>query len=102
MLSDTSHMQAQSINDGLLEVIGIYTSILNRCDYCIEHHYAGITRLLNDDTRSKAIQAALEAGDWVTVFVPKEAAAPEYVRKLTVSSAETSDTEIRSLRSSGR
>ena len=95
------HNSGNTVAKWFLEVLGIYTSIINRCDYCIEHHYAGMTRLLNDDTRSKAIRAALEAGDWVTVFVPKEAAALEYVRKLTVSPAEISDTEIRSLRSIG-
>jgi uncharacterized peroxidase-related enzyme len=95
------HHSRNTVAKWFLEVIGIYTSILNQCDYCIEHHYAGMTRLLNDDTRSKAIRAALEASDWTTVFVPKEAAALEYVRKLTESPAEISDSEIRSLRSVG-
>ncbi|MCH8117663.1 MAG: peroxidase-related enzyme [Proteobacteria bacterium] len=95
------HNSGNTVAKWFLEVLGIYTSILNRCDYCIEHHYAGMTRLLNDDTRSKAIRAALEAGDWATVFVAKEAAALEYVRKLTESPAEISGAEIRSLRSIG-
>lgn len=95
------HHSGNTVAKWFLEVIGIYTSILNRCDYCVEHHYAGMTRLLNDDTRSKAIRAALEAGDWVTVFVPKEAAALEYVRKLTESPAEISGAGIRSLRGVG-
>ena len=95
------HHSRNTVAKWFLEVIGIYTSILNECDYCIEHHYAGMTRMLNDDKRSKAIRAALEASDWTTVFVPKEAAALDYVRKLTESPANISDSEIRSLRSVG-
>ena len=95
------HHPRNTVAKWFLEVIGIYTSILNECDYCIEHHYAGMSRLLNDDTRFKAIQAALESGDWATVFVPRETAALEYVRKLTASPAEISDPEIRSLRNVG-
>ncbi len=95
------HHPRNTVAKWFLEAIGIYTSILNECDYCIEHHYAGMSRLLNDDTRSKAIRAALESGDWATVFVPREAAALEYVRKLTESPAEISDSEIRSLRNVG-
>ncbi len=85
------HHPRNTVAKWFLEVIGIYTSILNECDYCIEHHYAGMSRLLNDDTRFKVIQAALESGDWAT----------EYVRKFTASPAEISDPEIRSLRNVG-
>jgi uncharacterized protein YciW len=60
-----------------------------------------MTRMLNDDKRSKAIRAALEASDWSTAFMPKEAAALDYVRKLTESPAKISDSEIRSLRNVG-
>lgn len=95
------HHSRNTVAKWFLEVIGIYTSILNKCDYCVEHHYAGLTRMLNDGTRSKAIRVALEASDWTTVFVPKEAAALGYVRKLTESPAKISDSEIRSLRSVG-
>ncbi len=95
------HHSRNTVAKWFLEVIGIYTSILNECDYCIEHHYAGMTRMLNDDKRSKAIRAALDASDWSTAFVPKEAAALDYVRKLTESPAKISDSEIRSLRSVG-
>ncbi len=95
------HHSRNTVAKWFLEVIGIYTSILNKCDYCVEHHYAGLARMLNDDKRSKAIRAALEASDWTTAFVPKEAAALDYVRKLTESPANISDSEIRSLRSVG-
>ena len=76
------HHSRNTVAKWFVEVIGIFTSILNECNYCIEHHFAGMTRLLNDDARSEAIRAALESSDWADVFVAKEIAALEYVRKL--------------------
>lgn len=95
------HHPRNTVSKWFLEVIGIFTSILNECHYCIDHHYAGMTRLLNDDTRSKAIRTALESRDWARVFGPREATALEYVRKLTESPADISDFDIRSLRNVG-
>ena len=95
------HHPRNTVAKWFLEVIGIYTSILNECHYCIEHHYTGMTRLLNDDARSKAIRAGLESSDWTAVFVPREVAALEYVRKLAEKPAEISDADIRSLRNVG-
>ena len=95
------HHPHNTVPKWFLEVIGIYTSILNECHYCIEHHYAGMTRLLGDEARSQAIRAALESSDRAAVFVPKETAALEYVHKLTESPADISDTDVEALRSVG-
>ena len=45
-----------------LETIGVWVSLLNCCSYCVEHHFQGLVRLLNDDKRFQAIRVALEAG----------------------------------------
>ena len=34
-----------------LETIGVYVSLLNECRYCIDHHYAGLLRLLDETGR---------------------------------------------------
>ena len=31
-----------------LETLGVYVSLLNSCSYCVEHHFAGLGRLLED------------------------------------------------------
>ena len=95
------HHSRNTVAKWFVEAIGIFTSVLNQCNYCIEHHFAGMTRLLNDDARSEAIRAALESSDWADVFVAKEIAALEYVRKLTLSPAEIPETNIQSLRKIG-
>ena len=95
------HHPRNTVAKWFMEAVGIFTSILNECHYCIEHHYVGMTRLLNDDARSEAIRVALESNDWAAVFDAREVAALEYVRKLTLSPAEISDSDIRSLRDVG-
>ncbi|MCZ6619319.1 MAG: peroxidase-related enzyme [Gammaproteobacteria bacterium] len=84
-----------------LEVLGVYTSLLNRCDYCIEHHYQGLRRILNDDRRSWDIRVSLVAESWSTVFEKPECAALSYARKLTVQPAEVSEGDVDLLRASG-
>ncbi len=95
------HHPRNTVPKWFMEAIGIFTSILNECHYCIEHHCAGMARLLNDDVRSGAIQAALESNDWAAVFVAKEATALEYVRKLTLNPTKISDSDVQSLRDVG-
>ena len=43
-----------------LEVLGVYTSLINQCSYCVEHHFAGLQRLLKDDVRAASMRRALE------------------------------------------
>lgn len=46
-----------------LELVGVWVSALNECDYCVEHHFAGMKRLLNDDERAGQIKTCIEDGD---------------------------------------
>ena len=71
-----------------LEVIGVWVSMLNGCSYCVDHHFAGLSRLLNDATRSRAIRAALEAQRFDEVFTSPEIEALRYSKALTVAPKE--------------
>ena len=55
------HHTGNSIPKWFLETLGVWVSRLNDCDYCVEHHFAGLERLLADDTKSTAIRKAIEA-----------------------------------------
>jgi uncharacterized peroxidase-related enzyme len=90
----------------LLETIGVYVSMLNGCDYCVDHHCEGLRRLLRDDNTAIAIRAALERGvDGVELTAPrlgpKERAALSYVRKLTLMPATISASDVDALRAAG-
>ena len=84
-----------------LETIGVYVSMLNECRYCIDHHYAGLLRLLQDDGRGAAIRDALEAGDPAAAFEGRELAGLRYVEKLTRTPASLSAGDVDALREAG-
>ncbi len=46
-----------------LELVGVWVSALNECEYCVEHHFAGMKRLLDDDERAGQIKTCIEDGD---------------------------------------
>lgn len=84
-----------------LETIGVYVSLLNKCRYCIDHHYAGLLRLLNDAERGKGIRAALDANDPAAAFAGRELAGLQYVEKLTVNATSLGADDVQALRDAG-
>jgi len=92
------HHPRNTVPKWFLEAIGVYTSLLNECAYCVEHHYEGMTRLLKNETRALAIRSALESGNLSTAFEPKEVAALDYVRMLTEQPAHLTKNDVHSLR----
>lgn len=55
------HHASNTTPKWFLETVGVHVSLLNGCDYCVEHHFAGLTRLLHDEARSSSIRVALES-----------------------------------------
>ncbi len=83
-----------------LEVIGVYVSMLNRCDYCVDHHFAGLKRLLADDERADAMRASLGSGD-LADFDPRQFAMLSYARRLTLEPARVEPADLDRLRAAG-
>ncbi|SRR5258708_10601550 len=84
-----------------LECLGIYTSLANRCNYSVAHHFAGLSRLLADQARAEAIYRALASAQPGTAFEGKELALLDYVRKLTLEAGAMSEADVSRLRSAG-
>ncbi len=95
------HHPRNTLPKSYLETIGVWVSLLNACRYCVEHHFAGMSRLLKDDTRAAAIRAAMEERDLPKAFTGKELAGLEYAEKLTLSAAAVSERNIGSMRDAG-
>ncbi|WP_170560836.1 carboxymuconolactone decarboxylase family protein [Ruegeria atlantica] len=96
------HHSANTIPKWFLEVLGVWVSALNKCSYCVEHHYGGLQRLLDDPARSQAIREAIEAGK--PEGAPLDAAqieAMHYARKLTETPAEMKQQDVEALRAAG-
>ncbi len=84
-----------------LEAIGVYVSSLNNCAYCVDHHYAGMARLLNDDARAAAIRDALLQRSPQDAFEGGELAGLNYASKLTLNADQVSEADIDALRQAG-
>ena len=95
------HHSRNTIDKWLLEMIGVYTSMLNQCHYCIEHHFTGMKHLLNDDARADSIRNALGSKNWAEVFEAKIIAALVYVGKLTQDPSIVKKDDIETLRRVG-
>ena len=95
------HHPGNALPKSYLETIGVYVSMLNRCQYCVDHHVAGLSRLLSDDVRVAEIRHALLDGNPAAAFAGKELAGLEYAQRLTVGAAAVSAQEIEALRAAG-
>jgi uncharacterized peroxidase-related enzyme len=95
------HHSSNTLEKAYLETVGVYVSILNDCDYCIEHHFSGLCRLLQDQDRADAIRSALENEEPAAVFAGKELAGLNYARVLTVDPTAIEAQDIDDLRAAG-
>lgn len=94
------HHGANALPTWWLEVIGVYVSLLNRCAYCVDHHAAGLARLLADGQRAATIRADLEA-DALGAFDPRERAMLDYARTLTLDPGSLSEVDLEPMRTAG-
>ena len=99
------HHTGNTIPKAFLECIGVYVSILNKCHYCVEHHYAGMARLLKEEgyeeKRTLEIRAALEIHNPKRAFDDKHALMLKYARFLTQTPSELTEHIIEKMRKNG-
>ncbi len=95
------HHSGNTLPKWFLETLGVYVSLLNNCDYCVEHHFQGLRRLLKDDLRATSIRNAMQGEDFSGLLDERECAAMNYARALTLEPAKISEEVIETLRDSG-
>jgi uncharacterized peroxidase-related enzyme len=96
------HHSANTVPKWLLEAIGVWVSHVNGCAYCVDHHFAGLRRLMNDNARADAFRAGVEAEDIATTgLTPREQAALIYAAALTQAPAAMDKAQVQALRDTG-
>ncbi|AXI47449.1 alkylhydroperoxidase [Sulfitobacter sp. SK012] len=96
------HHRDNTVPKWFLEVLGVWVSSLNTCGYCVEHHFAGMKRLLGDAPRADAIRTALEARDIAaTPLDAAQHAALRYTQALTQTPGTMAETDVQALREAG-
>jgi len=85
-----------------LEAIGVWVSMLNDCVYCVEHHFAGMARLIDDQKKSQTIRVAMEARNVEAApLTDMQKAGLIYAQNLTQSPAAVKEDDIHFLRAAG-
>ena len=75
--------------------------MLNQCQYCVDHHFTGLKRLVNDSAECESIYRALESGELDQHFSGTELAALSYARKLTHSPGSMIEADVKALQDAG-
>jgi len=81
-----------------LETLGVYVSHLNQCNYCVEHHAAGLKRLLADDPKFDQIIICIKNGQLDTIFGNRYLEGMRYAKKLTLSHSTITLSDIENLK----
>ena len=84
-----------------LEAVGVFTSLLNKCEYSFVHHCTNMRRLLKDDIRFVGIEKALRRHAPESAFSGKELALMRYTEKLTISPSKVEVSDIEAAKSAG-
>lgn len=92
------HNSNNTLPKWFLEAIGVYVSYLNECNYCVQHHFAGFKRLLNDDERADAFLMAVKENTLNRFFETKYFMGIEYAAKLTLNLKELKKQDILKLK----
>lgn len=96
------HHSSNTTPKWFLELIGVWVSALNECDYCVQHHFAGMKRLLEDDDRSNQLLHAIRTGDLNNApLTEDQKMALEYAATLTTTPSKMDEGNIKSLRDAG-
>ena len=95
------HHSNNTVPKWFLETLGVYVSILNKCGYCIEHHFQGLKRLLGNDARSDSIRRAFEANTPDSAFSGRELSALKYAHTLTTSPSDLTNEHVQAMRDTG-
>lgn len=96
------HHSGNTVPKWFLETIGVWVSMLNDCGYCIDHHFSGLKRLMNDDARADAIYAALKSRTPEDAPLDtKEKQALRYAQTLALEPSNVTQAMIADLRASG-
>lgn len=94
------HHSANQLPKWYLELVGVYVSQLNACDYCVQHHSQGLRRLLADDDRHKQLVHGIKTGklDTDSYLNNKFASGVRYAYKLTLTPANIEESDVQNLR----
>lgn len=95
------HSEENCLPLWFLEAVGVYTSMINKCDYSFANHYHNARVLMGDDAKAERMRAAFAENRPEKVFRGKELALLRYAGKLTARPQDMAEADILAIRSAG-
>lgn len=96
------HHTANKVPKWFLETLGVWVSSLNDCHYCVEHHFAGLQRLLGNDEKAGDIRKAIVTRNIdAAPLDQKQKIAMQYARQLTEHAAGMQEEIVLQMRAAG-
>ncbi len=95
------HHNNNTLPKWFLETIGVYVSILNNCSYCVEHHFAGLKKLIEDENKSASIRYSLAEDNPEMYFSGNYLLLLKYAKKLTINPSTIQKIDIETLQNAG-
>ena len=95
------HHNDNTFPNWFLEFLGAYTSYINRCDYCYQHHFEGMKRFLQDNERADLFKYHIEKDTLQSILDAKELALSKYAKDLTLKADSITEEHIQELRRLG-
>ncbi len=95
------HNSNNTLPKWYLEAIGVYVSYLNKCDYCLNHHFEGFSRLINDAEKAALFFDCVKRDDLEAFFDDHFIFGILYSRKLTLDHASIKKDDIDELIAEG-
>lgn len=95
------HNSNNTLPKWYLEALGVYVSYLNKCDYCVTHHFAGFSRLVNDKDKSTYFMEAVKNATLEAYFDKQYFLGAEHAKKLTLDHTNITHEDIDILTSAG-
>jgi uncharacterized peroxidase-related enzyme len=96
----TLHHPKNKIDKWFLECVGVYVSLLNQCHYCVDHHFTGMKRLIQNDDLANAIKFDLKTEEFRQLD-DKAKVALEYVKTLTLTPSSLEQASVEKMRALG-
>ena len=84
LYKNTIHHANNTLPKWFLEAIGVYVSMLNQCDYCVNHHFTGMAKGVTKE-QADSIKFALKSDQPELHFQDKELSVMQYSKALTLT-----------------
>jgi len=95
------HHSGNSLPKWYLEALGVYVSHLNKCTYCVDHHFQGFKRLLKDEGKASLFLEAVKNDNTDTFFELPYSEGFIYAKKLTLAVQSISKKDFDAVKSAG-